>query len=337
VSASQLAGRFCPPDYRIDQRVFLRNSSLGSCDVLYVVGGLYGNTEALQLICSAFEAEPSTNKALVFNGDFHWFDVAEAEFAHIEAITSKYVRLRGNVETELTRAIVSARDDVGCGCAYPEEVDDGNVAFSNAIIQQLRKTYLRWASNLNSNLTPKLPDLLELPMAARFDVGGLGVAVTHGDIDSLAGWTLAHNRIRSTLDNGLSAKLSKLDVSVVACSHTCLPALCSQNNQIVVNNGAAGLANFMNQTSGLVTRVAVSDHAISNHAGTSLPLAYESHVIGKSSVVHVQALDVPFNDELWQEKFLSQWPIGSAAYESYWKRIQLGTSYTLKQARQYEY
>jgi predicted phosphodiesterase len=301
---------------------------------LYVVGGLYGNTEALQLICTAFEAEPSANKALVFNGDFHWFDVAEAEFARIEAMTSKYTRLRGNVETELTRTILSAEDDVGCGCAYPDEVDDGDVAFSNAIIQQLRKTYLRWLAN--SKLTPELPGL---PMAARFDVGGLGVAVTHGDIDSLAGWTLAHNRIRSTLDDGLSEKLSNFDVNIVACSHTCLPALCSQNNQIVVNNGAAGLANFMNQTSGLVTRIAVSDHATSNRpvSSTALPVVYESRVIGQSSVVHVQALNVPFSDERWHKKFLSQWPIGSAAYESYWKRIRLGTSYTLKQARQYEH
>jgi predicted phosphodiesterase len=329
VSITQLAGRFCPPDYRIDQSVFAPENTRGSCDVLYVVGGLYGNTEALKIICDAFEAEPTRNKALVFNGDFHWFDVALPEFSQVEATTSQYVRLRGNVETELSRSFSEFEDDVGCGCAYPDDVADGDVASSNAIIQQLRKTYGQWCSNFKSTRF-----LADLPMAARFEIDGLGIAITHGDIDSLAGWTLAHNRMRSTLNDGLSSKLAKLDINMVACSHTCLPALCSQNNQIVVNNGAAGLANFVNKTSGLISRIAKANQATSARA---LPVVYESHLGGKSGVVQVQALDVQFSDERWQTKFLSQWPAGSAAYESYWNRIRLGTSYTLKQARQYEY
>jgi hypothetical protein len=45
-SASDGPGRCCPLDYRYDARA-LREAPALNCDVLWVVGGLYGNTEAL--------------------------------------------------------------------------------------------------------------------------------------------------------------------------------------------------------------------------------------------------------------------------------------------------
>lgn len=326
-SLQNSAGRFCPSDYRIDSKSFIRSSATSTLDVLYVVGGLYGNTEALQLICDAFEKEPCKNKGMIFNGDFHWFDVFATEFIAIENRTANYMRLRGNVETELARVLASGDQDIGCGCAYPEEVGSREVEYSNKIIRQLQETYqsLKATGQLNTNLA-------NLPMAARLQVGDVGVAVTHGDIDSLAGWNLSHNRIKSTLESGLAKKLNDLDVDVVASSHTCLPALNVTNGKLVVNNGAAGLANFQGDTSGLITRISTEQETSS-----SLSVVYENHLATKTGNVHVQALRVSFNDQVWQQKFLAQWPSESAAFESYWKRVSQGTSYTVKQAMQYEF
>jgi predicted phosphodiesterase len=325
-SVQSLAGRFCPPDYRIDSNAFSRSALTLGVDVLYVVGGLYGNTEALQLICDAFDKESSKSKGMIFNGDFHWFDVSAEEFLAIENKTANFLRLRGNVETELARFLAAGDDDVGCGCAYPDEVASQDVEYSNAIIRQLRETYqsLQATGQIRTNLAT-------LPMAARFQVGEVGVAVTHGDIDSLAGWGFAHNRIKLTLESGIANKLEELEVDVVASSHTCLPALNVTGGKLVVNNGAAGLANFQGDTSGLITRISIDPYVSS-----TLPVIYEAHHRAKAGGVRVQALRVPFSDQIWQQKFLAQWPSGSAAFESYWKRIRLGTSYTVKQAMQYE-
>jgi predicted phosphodiesterase len=319
------AGRFCPPDYRINSELLKPSVTPLTFEVVYIVGGLYGNTEALTLICDAFEAETSLHKTLVFNGDFHWFDVAREEFLDIEARTSKYLRLRGNVETELARPIEKGMEaDIGCGCAYPAEVSDKEVEFSNAIIQKLRATYRSCNTEPHGTLS-------DLPMVMRLDVDGLGVGITHGDIDSLAGWSLAHNKIASTMAGGLAKKMTALALDIVASSHTCLPALHKQNKQVVVNNGAAGLSNFKGQTSGLITRIAKQD------AGASrLPIAFQSSLAGKTNTVSIQALSVDFDDAKWQAKFLAQWPAQTAAHESYWQRIRLGTSYTKNQAMQYE-
>jgi predicted phosphodiesterase len=319
------AGRFCPPDYRINPELLKPSLSPLTFEVVYVVGGLYGNTEALTLICDAFEAETSLRKTLVFNGDFHWFDIARDEFLEVEAKTSKYLRLRGNVETELARHVEESMEaDIGCGCAYPAEVSDKEVDYSNAIIQKLRATYRSCTAELHGKLS-------DLPMVKRLDVDGLGVGITHGDIDSLAGWSLAHNKIASTLAEGLAKKMNALELDIVASSHTCLPALHKQNSLVVVNNGAAGLSNFSGQTSGLITRIAKQD------AGASrLPIAFQSSLAGKTNAVSVQALSVDFDNAKWQAKFLSQWPAQTAAHESYWQRIRLGTSYTKNQAMQYE-
>ena len=78
----------------------------------------------MQEILRLFEAERG-RKRLVFNGDFHWFDVDPARFARIQQAVLTHTALRGNVETEL--ADPDSHSDAGCGCAYPEWVDDGVV------------------------------------------------------------------------------------------------------------------------------------------------------------------------------------------------------------------
>ena len=86
-------GRTCPVAYRYPPTVFRRAPDVVAA-AIYVVGGLYGNVEALQAVEALAAAEGAT---LVFNGDFHWFDVERADFAAIEAGTAPHARLRGNV------------------------------------------------------------------------------------------------------------------------------------------------------------------------------------------------------------------------------------------------
>ena len=69
-------GRSCPLAYRYSAAVFDRTPDL-QADTLYVVGGLYGNLNALERIEALFAAETG-NKRMVFNGDFHWFDTDPA-------------------------------------------------------------------------------------------------------------------------------------------------------------------------------------------------------------------------------------------------------------------
>jgi len=104
-------GRICPLSYRYSPRVFDRAAEIVA-DTLYVAGGLYGNVEALDALAAMAlrERGPVT---LVFNGDFHWFDVEAADFRAIAEGVEPHWKLRGNVETE----IASEESGAGCGCA----------------------------------------------------------------------------------------------------------------------------------------------------------------------------------------------------------------------------
>jgi hypothetical protein len=65
-------GRSCPLHYRNRPEEFAVEAPahLQGLDVLYVVGGLYGNALALDRVLDLFERETGC-KRLVFNGDFH--------------------------------------------------------------------------------------------------------------------------------------------------------------------------------------------------------------------------------------------------------------------------
>jgi len=133
-SVTQAPGRFCPPGYGY-RAADLATAPELVADTLYVVGGLYGNLQALDAIeaMAAREAGPVT---LVFNGDFHWFDADDSAFRRVETVVADHTALRGNVETELA----GGPGEAGCGCAYPEWVDDAEVTRSNAVLERLAQT-----------------------------------------------------------------------------------------------------------------------------------------------------------------------------------------------------
>jgi predicted phosphodiesterase len=293
-------GRSCPLSYRYSPKVFDRPAEWAA-ETIYVIGGLYGNLEALDAI-EHMAATETVPPRLVFNGDFHWFDAQADWFAELDRRVHRHTALRGNVETELA----SADDKAGCGCAYPESVDKADVERSNNILARLKQVAQN-AKHLGS-----------LPMHAVASVGGTRIAVVHGDAESLAGWRFDGAAMDVPENQAwLSDVFAQSKVDVFASSHTCTPALRNVSGcGVVVNNGSAGMASLAGATHGIITRV--STHA----APISLPVLHGAQHAG----VHVDAVAVYFDDTRWQQRFLTAWPAGSDAHISYWNRICHGPS-----------
>ncbi|HVE90031.1 MAG TPA: hypothetical protein VNA44_10055 [Burkholderiaceae bacterium] len=288
--------------------------------MLYVVGGLYGNRFALAEIermagCETAQAQ------VIFNGDFHWFDADAEAFAHIDTAVARHTALRGNVETELA----SEDEANGCGCAYPEAVPDHEVERSNAILNKLRAV-ARCVDALKPGVRSRLATL---PMHLVAEVGGTRIGIVHGDGWALAGWRFAHDSLHNTeRERSLSALFEQAALDGFASTHTCLPALklfdTPLGERFVVNNGAAGIPNFSNTRSGLITRLAV----------TPVPgtLAASRLYGAKVASIYVDALAVHFDARAWDEEFEQLWPETSAAYVSYRHRIVNGPEFSIDQA-----
>ena len=306
-----LPGRSCPLSYRYSPAVFSCPAELHA-ETLYVVGGLYGNVPALDAIDMLRDAE-SVVPALVFNGDFNWFNADDKSFEIINRRVLAHRALRGNVETELA----GDDDNAGCGCAYPDSVSDAEVGRSNEILRALRATAARFPALRNK--------LGALPMHAAAQVGALRIGIMHGDAESLAGWRFAHDQLDAP-DNiaWLRQAFDAAKVDLFASSHTCLPVVrqFEFQHQIrgVINNGAAGMPNFAGTHCGLVTR-------ISTLASPHTPL-YGFSLRG----VNVDAIAVHYDQRRWAEMFLANWPPGSPGHESYYQRIIHGPHYALATA-----
>ena len=289
------AGRDCPLDYRLPADAFA-GEPLFDCQSLYVVGGLYGNRQALAALEQHLTTEPQAR--VVFNGDAHWFDRDPAIFQAIEQGLSAHLALRGNVETELGRAHDSG---AGCGCAYPASVDEAMVERSNAIQAELNRT-VQALPGLAARLAAR-------PATALVSVGGRRVAISHGDEHSLAGWNCAREALaepgrQQQLDQWLAANR----VSVLATSHTCTAVALNLHHAALINNGAAGLPNFAGGRYGLLSRIATTAH----------PAAlYRCQREG----LFIEALPLNYAHDAFLADFDRQWPTGSPAAQSYRSRI----------------
>ena len=307
---TQSAGRMCPADYVYSPAVFDRTPDL-EASTLYVIGGLYGNAAALAAVewLTQGEVRPP---AIVFNGDFHWFDAEPQWFAAIETGVGRHLALRGNVETEVARI-----DDVGagCGCAYPSSVGEDRVERSNDILRELR------------TITPVAARqrLARLPMHLVVQVGRLRIGIVHGDAGSLAGWRFAQDLLdapscRHWLDQVRVA--SRIDV--FASTHTCLAALrdfeLAGGRLTVINNGAAGMPNFSGSTFGLATRIATSASPHDRLYGLV------------RNGIHIDAVPVRYDHDTFIDRFLARWPEGSSAHASYFQRIASGPGYAITTA-----
>jgi hypothetical protein len=319
IEAAAAPGRSCPLHYRYAPSAFAVAPAL-RCEVLYVVGGLYGNEPALDQVLALFEQERG-DKRLVFNGDFHWFDTDPAAFQRISQRVLAHTALRGNVETELASPD-GAAGDAGCGCAYPAWVGDGVVERSNRILQRLRATAQRF---------PQLTEALgALPMWARVDVAGLRVAVVHGDAESLAGWGFAQEHLQDPVHRATVRRwFAQAQVDAFACSHTCLPVFHRLPmagravDPMVLNNGATGMPNFSGDRAGLFTRIALTPF--------EGPAAQRRHGL-RVGAAHIDAIGVDSASAAWLQQFAAQWPPGSDAHVSYAERIHAGPAYTPAEA-----
>ena len=306
---TMMPGRTCPLNYRYPPSVFNRDADVHA-ETIYVIGGLYGNVPALNAILQLAAIEP-TRPTLIFNGDFNWFNVDAESFAVVNRCVLQHVALRGNVETELG----ADADDAGCGCAYPDYVDDVEVERSNAIIRRLRN-----AARAFPDLCQRLP---QLPMHAVAEIGGKRFGIVHGDAESLAGWRFAHDALHEPANvQWLQQICRDARLAGFASSHTCLPAFRrfsdakGEGEHFVINNGAAGMPNFSCTQYGLITRISV-------HPARAGLAQYGAAMAG----VYIDAIPVHFDAGAFQKNFIDNWPEGSAAHKSYFNRLVDGPSY----------
>ncbi|MBL8514438.1 MAG: hypothetical protein JNJ55_10645, partial [Betaproteobacteria bacterium] len=300
-------GRSCPLHYRYPARVFQRAADLNA-ETIFVIGGLYGNLASLDEI-ERMAACEKVKPLLVFNGDFHWFDAEPTLFGEINARVLPHVALRGNVETELD----GSSGDAGCGCAYPEEVDEADVARSNRIMARLVETARAFPSDVER--------LAKLPMHAVAEIAGQRIGIVHGDAESLAGWRFSHAALHETSNQEwLMQVCAEANLAGFASTHTCLPAFRRFDNNgkraFVANNGAAGMPNFSFTQYGLLTRLSAHPPAEGN-----------SQFGFKVGELFVDALPIHYDAAAFEEQFLRDWPPGSPAHESYFKRITEGPPY----------
>ena len=299
-------GRSCPLHYRYRPSAFAGPATVKS-DTLYVVGGLYGNPFALDTVLATAHQE---NATVVFNGDFNWFDIDTDGFRQINETVLRHTALRGNVETEL----LPVEPEVGCGCAYPDWVDEADVNRSNQIMDILRTTASKYPKLRNS--------LAILPAHLVAEVGGVRIGVVHGDAESLAGWKFSQESLRDDMSCARTLVASE-SVSVFASSHTCLPVLQSVptpgGQVLIANNGASGMPNFEGTHYGIATRI-------------SLSRSKEALYGGRVGDAYVEAVAIRYNHDDWLAQFDRLWPVGSAASQSYRKRIADGPAYRLSDA-----
>jgi hypothetical protein len=192
-------------------------------------------------------------------------------------------------------------------------VSDAEVGRSNDILDLLRRT--------SKGFPEERRRLAALPMHLTARVGDARIGIVHGDAASLAGWGFAQDRLdEAGHARWIAAAFGEARVDVFASTHTCLPALRSfdlrSGEGVVVNNGAAGMPNFADDRSGLITRIA-----------TSPMRAGESLYGVKSAGVSIEAIPLRYDHDRWVSRFLRSWPAGSAAHASYFRRITEGTRF----------
>lgn len=301
--SAPLAGRTCPLDYRYEPAVFAQGDPLRG-SALYVAGGLYGNLPALRAADAMAAAEPGA--VLVLNGDVHWFDATPAWFAAVEDAASRHLAIRGNVETEISRGVSA---ETGCGCAYPDSVDEATVERSNAVAATL--------SAVAAQVPGARARLAGLPMHRVADIGGARVAIVHGDAESLAGWRFDRTRLDDPRERiWLERVRRESRIDVFASTHTCSPTLrhlrLAAGEMVVANNGAAGMPNARGTRFGILTRVAPTP-------SPTAPL-YGVEVAG----LYVEALPLTYDHGAFLAAFDACWASGSPAAVSYRERIVAG-------------
>ena len=299
-------GRSCPLAYRYNPASLCAEPRQANGDVLYVIGGLYGNPYALDEIeqMALAEERQGHRVTLVFNGDFNWFNASSSLFREINNRVLDHTVSLGNVDYELANPNAGA----GCGCAYPDFVDEGVVDRSNDIMERLQ------------GVAREHPDIQKrLSLLPRYHCllfGGLKVLVIHGDPESLAGWGLAHESFVAGNESKLAEWFGASGADVIVSTHTCQPVLWSGlvegRSCVIANNGSAGMGNLLQDPRGLITRIGLTSPVAEPVAGL------------ERQGLSVSLLPVAYDLDAWLPQFDRLWPAGSAASVSYRRRLVAG-------------
>ena len=168
LSSSCRAADECTPQYVTPVTTLADASQDTECDVLYVVGGLYGNVKALEALEVGIERERRHGLRIevCFNGDFNFFNATSKTWARInQGVRALGHATAGNVERE------ALNGDGGCGCAYPDYVDAAFADRASAIVERLRDV----------STDPDIAAWLSsVPFAKTYVVGGVRVCCVHG-------------------------------------------------------------------------------------------------------------------------------------------------------------
>jgi protein-tyrosine-phosphatase len=312
-------GRSCPVAYRYRPEDLAQPAAF-EAHTLYVVGGLYGNTQALDAVLRRADEEP-TPPEVVFNGDFHYLDAQPAAFASVaERVLARRATL-GNVEY----ALFAQDAELGCGCDYPDYIADHVVVDSNAVVARLRDTAAEFPEHLTR--------LTQLRRHLTATLGGHRVGIVHGDLESLAGWRLALEALEPadpaareqtgwsgtpTSPRDIADWCARADVDILCCTHTGLPYAQDiehgTHRYLVANNGSAGLPNLAGRRHGVITRLSL-DPSVPADALYGIQLAG----------ARFDALPVRYDTQRWDQEFLDTWPLGTPGYRGYHARISDST------------
>ena len=310
-------GRSCPLAYRYQPEALAQPAQL-EADTLYVVGGLYGNPAALAGRARAGRAgarRPGHDRVQ------RRLPLAGRRPRGLPGDQRDGPGPPRHQGQRRGRARLRGRD-AGCGCAYPDYVDDDVVDRSNQIITRLRATARRFPE-----LVGRLGELPRLPhrqrgratgrdrprgsrVAGRLAAGpgGDGARRPGGPPPGRLAWPADHHRRAAGLVRpGRGRRLRQ---------HPHRPALrpgrCRRRpaDRLVVNNGSAGLPDFADTTYGVITRL------------SSDPRPPADSLYGTTSAaLRCDALPVRFDLDAWTARFLAQWPPGSPGHRAYFGRI----------------
>ncbi len=304
------AGRSCPADYTYSPTVFARPPDFAA-NLLYVVGGLYGNLAALTAI-EQMAAQEHAPASIVFNGDFHWFDAEPGWFAEIEQGVAPIAQCAAMWRPKSRAPAIS---EPAAAAPIP-----------TALVTTRCAAPTRSSSLLRLCTSPDARERFRaLPMHLVARVGDLRVGIVHGDAAALAGWRFAQDELDNPKRRAwLESIQLAANVDLFACTHTCLAALrdfsLPKERMTVINNGAAGMPNFTGTNFGVITRIATS------------PSPHRPLYGLQRDGVYIDALAVAYDRRAFLDRFLARWPKGSPAHASYYPRIAAGPDYSIAQA-----
>lgn len=312
----------CPLAYRYGARSLRDRSKDLAFDALYVVGGLYGNSFALEAIFNFVEndvrLQGNERAAVIFNGDFNFFNVDNFsrfnQLVRKESDSFTTLCTIGNVEYEV--ANTPPGEIVGCGCAYPNFVSKEIGERADEIVKRLHES----ACN-DSNSSTVLAWMRELPMYLTARVGKTRVGVIHGDPNSLSGWDFSAEAFnldkfpaaKTVWENepNVSPLFLESDLDAYVCTHTCVThAVGLPCGGLIFNNGSSGMPNFKEKPGcGVLTRVSSNKNTPVHSDGHSL-----YHSVSKSGA-RFDHIEVPFDHISFVDWFLETWPENSPAQQ----------------------